>query len=111
VGDRRDDVTRDRPLAELRNLGPVTARDLREVGIADAETLRETGAVAAYRRLKRLRPHHYTLVGLWALAGALIDCPWNRLPPDIKARLRAELSENPPDAPRVKRRGAPAASR
>lgn len=82
---------RNRPIEKLRNIGHVTAYDLKEVGVPDEKTLRELGAVAAYQRLKGLRPRHYTVVGLWALAGALHDCPWNQLPPEIKKKLDAEL--------------------
>jgi DNA transformation protein and related proteins len=82
---------KNRPIEKLRNIGHVTAYDLKEVGVADEKTLREIGAIAAYQRLKELRPRHYTVVGLWALAGALNDCPWNQLPPDIKKKLDADL--------------------
>ncbi len=82
---------KNRPIERLRNIGHVTAYDLKEVGVPDEKTLRELGAVAAYLRLKGLRPRHYTVVGLWALAGALHDCPWNQLPPEIKKKLDAEL--------------------
>ena len=53
---------RNRPIERLRNIGHVTAYDLKEVGIPDEKTLRELGAVAAYHRLKQLRPRHYTIV-------------------------------------------------
>jgi hypothetical protein len=82
---------KNRPIDKLRNIGPVTAYDLKEVGIADEKTLRDLGAVAAFHRLKGLRPRHYTVVGLWALAGALNDCPWNQLPPAVKKKLDADL--------------------
>ncbi|MBM3650597.1 MAG: TfoX/Sxy family protein [Alphaproteobacteria bacterium] len=82
---------RNRPIERLRNIGHVTAYDLKEVGIPDEKTLREVGAVAAYQRLKGLRPRHYTVVGLWALAGAIHDCPWNQLPPAVKKKLDATL--------------------
>ncbi len=84
---------KNRPIEKLRNIGHVTAYDLKEVGIHDEKTLRELGAVAAYHRLKGLRPRHYTVVGLWALAGALNDCPWNQLPPDLKKKLDHELTK------------------
>ena len=82
---------KNRPIERLRNIGHVTAYDLKEVGIPDEKTLRELGAVAAYQRLKGLRPRHYTVVGLWALAGALNDCPWNQLPPAVKKKIDSDL--------------------
>ena len=95
---------KNRPIEKLRNIGHVTAYDLKEVGIPDEKTLRELGAVAAYHRLKQLRPRHYTIVGLWALAGAIHDCPWNQLPPEVKKKLDAGIASKPNG-------GAPAASK
>jgi DNA transformation protein len=74
-------------LTRLKNIGPRSAGQLREVGIDDAAQLRRIGALAAYRRLKHAFPREVTLVMLYALEGALRDCPWNRLPPGVKARL------------------------
>lgn len=85
---------KNRPIERLRNIGHVTAYDLKEVGIPDEKTLRELGAVVAFQRLKGLRPRHYTIVGLWALAGALNDCPWNQLPPDVKKKLDADFAKS-----------------
>ena len=75
-------------LTTLQNIGPASARQLREVDITDAATLRALGAVAAYRRLKHAFPRQVSLNMLYALEGALRDCPWNRLPPGVKERLR-----------------------
>lgn len=79
-----------RDLTNLKNIGPASALQLREVGIEDAARLRELGAVAAYRRLKHAYPRQVTLVMLYALAGALQDCHWNKLPPGMKEALKAE---------------------
>jgi hypothetical protein len=51
LGAKRE-ASMNRSVAEMRNLGPATARMLAEVDIADEETLRAVGALAAYRRLK-----------------------------------------------------------
>ncbi len=83
-------ISRDTELHRLINIGPRTARALTEVGIADAEALRRVGPVEARRRLKLAAPRETTLIGLYALYGALIDVHWNALPPEIKASLRAE---------------------
>ena len=93
---------KNRPIERLRNIGHVTAYDLKEVGIPDEKTLRELGAVAAYQRLKGLRPRHYTVVGLWALAGAIADCPWNQLPPEVKKKLDKDLVKTNGAAPASK---------
>ncbi len=75
-------------MGELKNIGPVTARQLAEIGITSEQELREMGALEAYRRLKRTFPQQITLVCLYALQGALFDCHWNELPPDVKEHLR-----------------------
>lgn len=77
-------------LTSLQNIGPVSARQLREVDIPDAKALRRLGALAAYRRLKHAFPRQVSLNMLYALEGALRGCPWNRLPPGIKERLKAK---------------------
>lgn len=77
-----------RPLYLLRNLGPVTARRLREVGIADEAGLRRLGSLAAYRRVKHEFPRETTLLLLYAIEAALTDRHWNRLPAAEKAMLR-----------------------
>lgn len=86
-------------LTGLKNIGPVSARQLREVGIDSAAALRRIGALDAYRRLKHAFPREISLVMLYALEGALRDCHWNRLPPGVKDRLKRAA------APRLQRRG------
>ena len=77
-------------LAQLKNLGPASVRQLKEVGIETEADLRQLGAVATYRRLKHAFPRQVSLVMLYALAGALHDCHWNALPPGMKESLKAE---------------------
>ena len=84
-----DDLTR------LKNIGPVSIRQLREIGIEDAATLRKLGALAAYRRLKHAFPRQVSLVMLYALEGALRDCHWNRLPSGVKEQLQAAAKAKP----------------
>lgn len=76
-------------LLRLKNIGPATVRQLRDVGIENEADLRKLGALAAYRRLKHAFPREVTLVMLYALEGGLRDCHWNRLPPDVKERLKS----------------------
>jgi DNA transformation protein len=82
-------------LLHLKNIGPASARQLREVGIEDAATLRKLGALAAYRRLKHAFPREISLVMLYALEGALRDCHWNHLPPGVKEKLQAAAKMKP----------------
>lgn len=65
-----------RPIAELRNLGPRCAEWLAAIGIEDEKGLRAIGAAGAYRELivQGVTSPHRML--LYALAGALedVDC-------------------------------------
>ena len=79
-----------RPLTDLKNIGPATARQLVALGIADEAALRRSGPVAAYRRLKFANPRGITLVALYALHGALTDTHWAALPTEVKDALRRE---------------------
>lgn len=82
-------------LTRLKNIGPVSVRQLREIGIEDAAALRKLGVLVVYRRLKHAFPREVTLVMLYALEGALRDCHWNRLPPGVKERLQAAAKAKP----------------
>ncbi len=75
-------------ISDLRNLGPVSERQLAEVGIGDVKTLRATGALDAFARLKWCFPREITVVALYALDGALSDIPWTDLPAARKEALR-----------------------
>ncbi len=79
-------------LEELRNLGPVSADQLRFVGIATPHDLDRVGAVAAYRMI-RDQFDGVTRVLLYALEGALLDTSWTSLPPGVKETLLAELTD------------------
>jgi len=94
----------ERPIAALKNLGPTTARDLAEVGVATFAQLQEVGPIDAWHRLNELRPKQYSLVGLYALAGALLDKEWKELPPEYRTQLRDEAARSG----RKKKRARPA---
>ena len=85
-------AARDRPVSDLKNLGPVTARLLGEVGIATERQLRVIGPVTAFCRLKHMAPRQITLVCLYALQGALSDIHWNNIPASRKEALRHGVS-------------------
>lgn len=74
-------------LAAMRNLGPVTERQLIELGIATPSRLAEVGAVEAWRALRAAYPT-VNRICLYALEGALNDVDWRDLPPDVMAELR-----------------------
>jgi DNA transformation protein len=78
-----------RELAALKNLGPTTARMLREAGIETPEALREVGAPLAYRILRhRFGKARVNALYLFAMEGALQNRHWNSFTPGEKAALR-----------------------
>lgn len=80
------------PVEELLNIGPTSAHLLDTIGIETRADLERAGAVLAYRALKHRHPH-VGLNMLDALHGALIGERWDRLSPETKAQLRAEVVE------------------
>ena len=84
----------ERPIAALKNLGPTTARDLADVGVATFTQLQEVGPVDAWHRLNELKPKQYSLVGLYALAGAILDKEWKELPPEYRTQLRDQAAKS-----------------
>ena len=81
-------MNRSGTLQRLRNLGPESAQCLAAAGVRTPTELARLGSVAAYALLKR---HGYpvTINMVYALEGALRDVAWNRLPPTVRARLKA----------------------
>ncbi len=79
-------------LADLRNVGPVTAEWCRRVGVDTAEDLSRKGAAETYVHIAdTLRPDA-TLTLLWALAGAMFDLDWRHVPAEMKASLIEEVA-------------------
>ena len=83
---------------ELPNLGKVSGQWLREIGIRNRRELEEIGAVEAFCRIK-LVTGGVSRNLLWALAGALLDLPWDELPTELKERLEAELQRHEEEDP------------
>ncbi len=75
-------------LAELANLGPASARMLREAGVRSVEELQEIGAVAAWRQLRFALGPRVTLNFLYALEAALAGMDWRDIPTARKTELR-----------------------
>jgi DNA transformation protein and related proteins len=90
------DAAAEASLVTLRNLGPVSARLLVAAGIRSPAMLRELGSVAAFRRVLFQRGGSVSTNLLWAIEGALRDERWDRLSPETRARLRAELEGRTP---------------
>jgi hypothetical protein len=63
------------------------------VGIHTAEDLFAVGVVESYLLVKAAYLLPASLNLLYALQGALLDLPWNELPPDMIADLRVQAGE------------------
>lgn len=83
-------------LAELPNLGKISAMRLEAVGIRSRADLEDVGAVVAYRRVESLFPLETSVNLLWALEAALWDITWLDLPESRKDELRALLNFQAP---------------
>ena len=79
-----------RTISQMRNLGPVMERRLREIGIEDEDDLRAMGALEAYRRLRFVFGREISVIALHAMEAAPLGCDWRRLPPEVKDRLDRE---------------------
>ncbi len=83
-----------RDLESLKNLGPVSSRQLRAVGIETVEQLETVGPVQAFQVVADLFPSETSVTFLYAVQGALLDVPWNQLPDEVKERLRNEARKS-----------------
>jgi len=79
-------------LATLTNLGPTSARWLNAIGVHSHRDLERVGSIEAYRLLKG-HGFNASLNLVYAIEGALRGCPWNRLPPKLKADLKARAAD------------------
>lgn len=82
----------DIPVENLRNLGPASAKWLRDVGIHTRADLARFGPAMAYRLVKDRYPEA-SLNLLWAMAAALTDRDWRELSESTKQRLRLDAEQ------------------
>lgn len=75
----------------MRNLGPKSSEWLASVGIHTLDDVAKLGAVETYKRVKAAYPEKVSLNLLYGLQAALLDLPWNELPPDIKLELKKQV--------------------
>ena len=73
-------------LSNLKNIGPKSESLLNQVGIYSVEDLDAIGVVSAWKRVREIEPSA-SLVGLYALQGALMNIHWHDVPQDIKDDL------------------------
>jgi len=72
----------------MKNMGPKSTQWLASVGIHSLDDVARIGVVESYLRVKAAYPDKVSLNLLFGLQAALLDLPWNELPPDIKAELK-----------------------
>jgi hypothetical protein len=75
----------------MRNMGPKSKEWLASVGVNSLDDVAELGVVETYMRVKAAYPEKVSLNLLYGLQAALLDLPWNELPPDIKAELKRQV--------------------
>ena len=78
----------------MKNLGPKSREWLASVGVYTLDDVARLGVVETYKRVKAAYPEKVSLNLLWGLQAALLDLPWNELPPDIKSELRKQVGES-----------------
>jgi DNA transformation protein and related proteins len=78
----------------VKNIGPKSEQWLADVGIHTLDDVVNLGVVETYKRVKAAYPEKVSLNLLYALQAALLDLPWNELPPDLKEELKQQV-ENP----------------
>lgn len=77
-------------VADLKNIGPKTAKSLNALAIFSLADIERHGVVEVYLVLKSLEPKT-TLNALWALQAACLDISWLYLAKEIKEKLLLEL--------------------
>jgi TfoX-like protein len=81
----------------MKNMGPKSKQWLASVGIHTLDDVANIGVVESYLRVKAAYPGKVSLNLLYGLQAALLDLPWNELPPDIKAELKSQVDNFEPE--------------
>ncbi|HLF72889.1 MAG TPA: TfoX/Sxy family protein [Anaerolineales bacterium] len=77
----------------MKNIGPKSRQWLASVGVHTLDDVVRLGVVETYKRVRAAYPEKVSLNLLYALQGALLDLPWNEVPPDIKEELKQQVEE------------------
>ncbi|HSK66731.1 MAG TPA: TfoX/Sxy family protein [Anaerolineales bacterium] len=78
----------------MKNMGPKSREWLASVGIHSLDDVAKLGVVETYRSVKAAYPEKVSLNLLYGLQAALLDLPWNELPPDIKEELKKQVDDS-----------------
>ena len=85
-------MTESQDITELKNLGPRSREWLNAIGIFSLSDLERIGAVEIYRQLREL-DYPVTLNLVYGIQGAIMSCPWNQLPAEVRDDLRERVEE------------------
>jgi DNA transformation protein len=72
-------------------MGPKSKQWLASIGVHTMDDVVNLGVVETYKRVKAAYPEKVSPNLLYALQAALLDLPWNELPPDIKEELKKQV--------------------
>lgn len=92
-------IPADRPVRELRNIGPVCEQELRSAGILTAGDIRDLGVKETFLRLMAARERSgkstgcYNAAYLYALYGAVHDIDWREIPEKKRNEFRKFTAE------------------
>ena len=78
------------PINQAINIGPILSRELRQVGITTLEDLRAVGYLEAWRRVHSFNPDRDCGNSCLALAGAIADVRWMKLPNETRTQIVME---------------------
>ena len=75
----------------MRNIGPKSKQWLASIDVHTLDDVVSLGVMETYKRVKAAYPENVSLNLLYVLQAALLDLPWNELPPDIKKELKQQV--------------------
>ena len=75
----------------MKNMRPKSKQWLASVGVHTLDDVVSLGVVETYQKVKAAYPEKVSLHLLYGLQAALLDLPWNELPPDIKDELKRQV--------------------
>jgi DNA transformation protein len=75
----------------MKNICTKSSEWLASAGVNSLDDVARLGVVETYMRVKAAYPEKVSLNLLYGLQAALLDLPWNELPPDIKAELKRQV--------------------
>lgn len=81
-------------LKGAKNIGPTIEKRLNKIGVYTLADLKKMTPVQAYQKIRDQNPEQTIPVCyyLYSLQGALMNMDWRELPPDLKTRLRKQIS-------------------